>query len=199
MRIRPARAGDRDAVYEVCLRTGDAEATPPGSSTVTCWATSGPGPTWRCVRTSRSSPRPPSGVEGYIVGAEDTAAFETECDARWWPARRARYADPPGDRELTFDEVLRRHVHRPPRAPLDVLVDHPAHLHVNLLPRLQGHGVGRRLLATLFDAMVGVEGIHLGVAPRNARAAAFYVHNGFVPVGRPRGPGEGWLLGDGSR
>ena len=33
------------------------------------------------------------------------------------------------------------------------------------------------------------------VDPRNGRAASFYLHQGFVPVGRERGPDEGWLLG----
>ena len=27
------------------------------------------------------------------------------------------------------------------------------------------------------------------------RAAAFYAHLGFVPIGPRRGPGDGWLLG----
>ena len=107
---------------------------------------------------------------------------------------RARHPDPPAHRDLTPNELLhQRSITR--RRPPDVLVDHPAHLHVNLLPPLQGRGVGRRMLETLFDALVGVPGIHVGVAPRNARAAAFYVHHGFVPVGPPRRTGEAWLLG----
>jgi GNAT superfamily N-acetyltransferase len=108
---------------------------------------------------------------------------------------RARYPDPPGDRDLTPDQQLHRHLHHPPVAPPEVLDEFPAHLHVNLLPRAQGRGVGRRLLETLFDALAGVAGIHLGVAPENERAAAFYAHLGFVPIGPPLAPGAGRLLG----
>ena len=196
VRIRQARPGDRDAVYDVCLHTGDAGGDASGlvadpDLLGDVWA----GPYLAMRPQLAFVAETSAGVEGYIVGTEDTAAFAVECEALWWPALRARYPDPPDDRELTPDEVLHQRVHHPPGPPPDVLVDYPAHLPVNLLPRLQGRGVGRRLLETLFDALVDVPGIHLGVAPRNARAAAFYIHNGFVPVGPPRGPGEGWLLG----
>ena len=197
MLIRPARPTDRDAIYDVCLRTGDAgdDATALVDDhelfgDVWVGAYLALRPALAFVAESGA------GVDGYIVGTEDTAEFAAECEVRWWPARRARYPDPPDDGVLSPDQVLHRHVHHPPSPPpLDVLVEYPAHLHVDLLPRAQGHGTGRRLLETLFDALVDVPGIHLGVDPRNGRAASFYLHQGFVPVGRERGPGEGWLLG----
>lgn len=39
---------------------------------------------------------------------------------------------------------------------------YPAHLHVDLLPRAQGHGVGQRLMAALFArlAAFGAPGVH---------------------------------------
>ena len=195
VRIRPARPSDRDGVYAVCLRTGDAGGDASRWwSTVTCWVTSGLGPTWRCARDWRSWPRPPpvsratsSGPRRPLRSRWSVMRSGGRCCAPATPIRRMI--------ALTPDHVLHRHVHHPPGPPPDVVVEYPAHLHVNLLPPLQGRGVGRRLLETLFDALVDVPGVHLGVAPRNARAAAFYLHNGFVPVGRPRGPDEGWLLG----
>ena len=33
------------------------------------------------------------GACGYILGTGDTRAFEARCEAKWWPALRARYAD----------------------------------------------------------------------------------------------------------
>ena len=141
---------------------------PPGWwSTVTCMGDVWAGPYLALRPQLAFVSETSAGVEGYIVGTEDTAAFAIECDAQWWPALRARYPDPPDDRELTPDQVLHQQIHHPPGPPPDVLVDYPAHLHVNLLPRLQGRGVGRRLLETLFDALVDVPGVHLGVAPRN--------------------------------
>ncbi|MET0459413.1 MAG: GNAT family N-acetyltransferase [Ilumatobacteraceae bacterium] len=197
VRIRRARPSDRDAIYDVCLRTGDAGGDASGIvddrdlfGDVWVGAYLALRPDLVFVAEDRV------GVAGYIVGTDDTAGFAATCEAQWWPPLRARYGDAPDGGELTPTEVLRRHVHHPPPAPPpDVLVDHPAHLHVNLLPRAQGHGAGRRLLETLFDALIDVPGVHLGVHPRNARAASFYLHHGFVPVGPARGPGQGWLLG----
>jgi ribosomal protein S18 acetylase RimI-like enzyme len=189
-------ASDRDAIYDVCLRTGDAgrDATELYTDRrlfSDIWA----GP--YLVRRPHLAfvVEGDAGVDGYVVGADDTAAFESECEAHWWPVLRAQYPDPPGGRVLTPDERLHRHVHHPPVAPPEVLDEFPAHLHVNLLPRAQGRGAGRRLLETLFDALAGVAGIHLGVATENERAAAFYSHLGFFPVGPPPAPGAGRLLG----
>ena len=196
MRIRRAEARDRDAIYDVCLRTADAggdasalyvERDLPGD----VWA----GPYLELRPHLAFVAEHQAGVDGYIVGAEDTVAFGAECEAQWWPALRDRYPDPPDDRDLTPDQRLHRYIHHPPGAPPEVLAEYPAHLHVNLLPRAQGQGAGRRLLETLFDALAGVPGIHLGVARENERAAAFYAHLGFVPVGPPRAPSTGRLLG----
>jgi ribosomal protein S18 acetylase RimI-like enzyme len=65
-----------------------------------------------------------------------------------------------------------------------VLVQFPAHLHINLLPSGQGRGVGVRLVETLFDALgaIGVGGVHLGVGRRNVRAIGFYEHLGFRAI-----------------
>ena len=189
-------ASDREAIYDVCLRTGDAGADASGLySDRDLFGDVWVGPYLVLLPDLAFVAEGDAGLDGYVVGAADTAAFESACEGRWWPALRARYPDPPDDGQLTPDQQLHRLVHHPPRAPSDVLVEFPAHLHVNLLPRAQGRGVGRRLLETLFGALAGVPGIHLGVAPGNDRAAAFYAHLGFVPIGPRRGPGDGWLLG----
>ena len=51
-------------------------------------------------------------------------------------------------------------------------------------PRLQGIGVGRRLIDRLLAWMVeeGATGVHLGVDRNNKRAVGFYRHLGFVTV-----------------
>src|SRR3546814_10812782 len=43
-------------------------------------------------------------------------------------------------------DVCSSDLHHPLRMPDIVLRDYPSHLHINLLPRLQGRGVGRRLI-----------------------------------------------------
>jgi ribosomal protein S18 acetylase RimI-like enzyme len=75
-----------------------------------------------------------------------------------------------------------------------VAADYPAHLHVDLLPRAQGSGNGRRLVEHLFSRLraTGVRGIHLGVDADNERAVGFYRHLGMRPLRRQPG---GLLLG----
>jgi ribosomal protein S18 acetylase RimI-like enzyme len=64
---------------------------------------------------------------------------------------------------------------------------YPAHLHIDILPEGQGQGWGRKLIETLTGRMreLGVSAVHLGVAPTNHRAIAFYEAVGFhrVPFG----------------
>ena len=76
------------------------------------------------------------------------------------------------------------------------LADHPAHLHINLLPGYQGRGHGRTLMTTFLAALRarGVPAVHLGVASANTGARAFYARMGFteIPVA---GAGGGVYLG----
>ena len=64
----------------------------------------------------------------------------------------------------------------------------PAHLHIDLLPRAQGRGWGRRMLEQQMAALraTGAPGVHLCVAPGNTRAQVFYRKLGFVDL--PTGP-----------
>jgi ribosomal protein S18 acetylase RimI-like enzyme len=59
---------------------------------------------------------------------------------------------------------------------------YPAHLHIDLLPRAQGHGMGRKIMTVFLERLreLGVEGVHLGVSKRNLNAIAFYEHLGFL-------------------
>lgn len=129
---------------------------------------------------------------GYVVGVADTEAFEDWCAEHWWPPLRDRLpegadVDPATDPDP--DAWLLRLPHDPPRTPAHLLADHPAHLHVDLLPHVQGAGHGRRLLGALFDALRerGVPGVHLGASVRNTRAIGFYRHLGFRALGEGDG------------
>lgn len=118
------------------------------------------------------------GVAGYVLAAEDTRAFEAWAESNWWPNLREQYPLADGD---SPDTALIRLIHDPPLAAADILADHPAHLHIDLLPRLQGSGYGRRLIELILAKLRerGVGGVHLGVAAKNPRAIAFYRHLGF--------------------
>ncbi|GIG41353.1 GNAT family N-acetyltransferase [Cellulomonas phragmiteti] len=178
--LRPFHPSDLPGMYRVCLLTGAAgeDATalyrdPELLGHVYCgpYPTADPGLSFVVVDEQ--------GVGGYVVATADTVAFDAWCRRAWWPVLRGRYPrhDDPGDG--TADHVLRARIHALDPSP--TLPDAPAHLHVDLLPRLQGQGWGRRLIETLADALRarGVPGVHLGVDGRNTRAIAFYEHLGF--------------------
>jgi ribosomal protein S18 acetylase RimI-like enzyme len=196
--IRRAVPGDRDALYDICVRTGDngGDARPLYSNHELLgeiWV----GPYLALQPDLAFVAEDGDGVVGYVLGAGDTSAFEAACEQRWWPALRARYTDPPGGAALTADERLIRRIHRPPATPASVVEEYPGHVHIDILPRGQGHGIGRRLMRTVFDALaaLGVDGVHLGVGARNTRAIGFYRHLGFAPVGPPGDESSGLLLG----
>jgi ribosomal protein S18 acetylase RimI-like enzyme len=114
-----------------------------------------------------------------VLGALDTVDFEARCEAGWWPPLRVRYPERPDGR--TLDDLLVGMLHhRHPRRD-GVLDRFPSHLHIDLLPDVQGRGWGRRLMATLFDALAadGSPGVHWGVSAQNHRALGFYRHLGF--------------------
>jgi len=120
------------------------------------------------------------GVGAYVLAAIDTAEFEAACEREWWPALRERYplAEPRSGRR---DHEPVAHIHRPPTMPESVVERYPAHLHIDLLPRMQGGGNGRRMIEALVAELqeAGAPGVHLGVAAANGRAIGFYEHLGF--------------------
>jgi ribosomal protein S18 acetylase RimI-like enzyme len=191
--IRPATAADRPALYEICRLTGDTGEDASGLYADPyllgeVWV----GP-YLVLEPDLAFVGDDGGnAVGYVLGAADTAAFEAACEERWWPALRGRYPDPPPSGELTPDEELHRWIHHPPPTPAAVLAEYPAHLHIDLLPRAQGRGLGRRLVDTLLGTLRdrGVRGVHLGVDAANRRAQGFYDHLGFEVIGPdPDDPG----------
>ena len=64
--------------------------------------------------------------------------------------------------------------------------EYPSHLHIDILPRQQGKGFGRKLIETLFAALAakGSPGVHLFVGARNLTALAFYRRIGMTEFSR---------------
>ena len=183
-KIRKYQPGEERVLYDICLLTGDsgADATelyrdPRLLGEVYA------GPYLRFPAALALVGEDADGVAGYVLGVPDTIAFERWCEREWWPDLRDRY---PLD---TFpdgspDDRIVHLIHTPPTASPEVVERYPAHLHIDLLPRLQGQGDGRRLLETLLDglAAMGAPGIHLGVSLLNEKAIGFYRRMGFTEV-----------------
>lgn len=184
MDVRPYREDDLEAIYRVCLLTGasgqDASDLYRDHKLVGHLFA---GPYGVLRPSSALVVEDEQGVGGYILGAPDTPDFETELERVWWPPLRAQYEDPEGlrYRDLTPDQRLIRSIHHPVLTPPEITDSYPAHLHIDLLPRFQGRGLGKVLIDRWCRLMrsMGATGVHLGVGAANERAVRFYRAYGF--------------------
>jgi ribosomal protein S18 acetylase RimI-like enzyme len=191
--IRPTEFADLDAMYAICVATGDAGADASamyndpdllGHIYVAPYVLMESG--FGFVLDARTGDS--AEVLGYAVAAADTAEFEAECEHAWWPALRRRspaVGEPPGE---DSDAGLIAMIHTPEPTGPEVLAEYPAHLHVDLLPGAQGLGAGRKLMDAIEDELRvrGAPGVHLGTDPANVRSQGFYEHLGY----RRLRPGE---------
>lgn len=178
--LRPASPADRPAVEAICIATGDDGRDARGlfghpELLAHLWAS----PHLIADPALATIVEDEHGPAGYLVATADTLGFERWCEQHWWPALRQRYPidEAWGDR----DRELVALVHEPDATPASLAAAYPAHLHINLLPRAQGSGLGRVLIDRLLTQLRGrgVRGVHLGVSPTNTRAIRFYEHLGF--------------------
>lgn len=184
MAIRCYRPGDRAAVYDVCLRTGDAGAD--ASQLVSDPELPGhvyAGPYLALCPELAFVLEQDGAVAGYVVGALDTRAFVDAYRERWLP-RLAGSHPPPARPPATHEQRILDALHRPELMLTPHFPGHPSHLHVNLLPAAQGRGQGRALVETICGALsaAGSPGVHLGVQRRNERALGFYPRAGFERI-----------------
>ena len=183
--IRPYRPSDRDALYEVCVRTADVGGDATGILE--------DDRLWGDIFAAPYVERHPDlawVVEsadgrtiGYIVATSDTEAFETWFRDEWWPGVADRYPLS-GESEPTRQDAMIGLANRRAPGQDSYSAEYPAHLHIDLLPETQGQGLGRRLIETLFDELRrrGVPGLHLGMNPANAAAGAFYERLGMTLI-----------------
>ena len=187
--VRKAVLSDIPYVYEICLKTGDS-----GKDAAELFNDpylighyyAAPYlifPDSICF-IAESQCRP----QGYIIAVPDTIAFNQWLEKDWLPPLRLRYPlqSPQDEVRLKKEKEIIKAIHNT-HFPIDTaeqpwLSGYPAHLHIDLLPSLQGKGMGRTLTDTLFDQLKkqGVPGLHLGVGSSNAGAVAFYQKLGFT-------------------
>ncbi|QIG39861.1 GNAT family N-acetyltransferase [Microbacterium sp. 4R-513] len=183
-RIRPFRPGDEPALADICLRTADEGVDATGLFE--------DDEIWAQIFVLPYAARHPDlafvvetddgRVAGYVVCAPDTREFEVWFATEWWPRFAERWPRPDEERSRQ-DGTLRyaygRHAGAEPYGDA-----YPAHLHIDLLPELQGQGWGRRLIDTLVAALRerGVTGLHLVASSGNTGALAFYTRLGFTAL-----------------
>lgn len=187
--IRPFRPGDEPTLSQICVLTADAGADATGIFADDAL--------WGAVFVLPYVARHPDlafvvetddgQVAGYIVGTPDTRTFEDWFAAEWWPQFAERWPRPdpslPEGVRTRQDGTLTYAYGR--RGGAEPFGDtYPAHLHIDLLPELQGEGWGRRLIETLSAALRerGVSGVHLAADVRNTRAGEFYPRVGFTRI-----------------
>lgn len=181
--IRAYEPADSDALYRICLLTGDdgQDATPLyrapallGHYYAAPYAAHDPTLCFLLTHEGETC--------GYILGTADTVAFCMWSEAHWFPPLRARYPLP-APAATDADAQLIRLLHQ--GYPLTEIANaYPAHLHIDLLPIAHGRGWGRRLTQHFLTHLRAraVSSLHLGVSRANARAVAFYEAMGFHPV-----------------
>jgi ribosomal protein S18 acetylase RimI-like enzyme len=194
--IRPYRPTDRDDIYDVCLRTADSgrDATDlyPGDPELVGDVFAGPyaflEPDFTFVVDDGGR------ATGYILGTPDTTRFAKEFRERWLPLVGDRHPAP-AHAPTTRAEEMAWLLHHPETMVVPELADHPAHLHIDLLPGYQRSGLGRRLVHTLLAAFrdAGAARVHLGMHADNTPARAFYDRLGFQELDVPTPPGVTYL------
>ena len=185
--IRPYRPKDLNALYDICLKTGDTgeDAThlyrdPKllGHLYAAPYAVLEPDLTFVLEDSA--------GVCGYILGAFNSETFYERLETEWFPPLRERYPKPSGDESgwIRDERIVKQFYGEPPESPF--LGAYPSHLHIDLLPRAQGSGNGRTLMETFLAVLIekGSPGVHLGTSPKNVRSEKFYLKMGFHKLKR---------------
>lgn len=191
--LRPASPADLPALYEVCLQTGDGGADATGRFSDPAWLGHRfvgpyvhlePGFSWTLEDAT--------GPCGYLLGAPDSQGFARRFEQEWMPRVASEFRELVQRHPLALStleaEQRRWFAHRQWVFP-QPLNRYPAHLHVDLLPRVQGQGFGRAMIPRILEAMTvaGVPGVHLGMHPDNHRALNFYQSLGFIELARMEG------------
>lgn len=207
--IRRANAADSPAVSRICLLTADAGVSAeklhkagelPGLMYAEPYVHLATGFGFVMVDSAKAQDQF-GGVVGYTLGTYDTRAFERALKETWFPPYLEKYplsaleppdADTPSHlRDLTpNDKQYIRTIHNPLSASDISIAFSPAHLHIDILPEYQRQGWGKRLIAEAVRFLKeekGLDGLWLGLDPRNANAKKFYGRLGMTEI--PDAPG----------
>jgi ribosomal protein S18 acetylase RimI-like enzyme len=196
--IRPARPGDEPGAYHVCLKTGDngGDGEPFFQEDPDALGRIYVGPYLAFEPGLSLVLEDGQSVCGYALAARDSGAFYARYEAEWRPDLCARFPEPRGEpgRWTRVQQVYHCY-HHPDYFCPEPYEAYPSHLHIDLLPRAQGRGYGRRMMQMLMDALRrrGSPGAHLGLSTLNTRAYGFYQRLGFRELTRVGTAGDGCI------
>ncbi|HOK77142.1 MAG TPA: GNAT family N-acetyltransferase [Verrucomicrobiota bacterium] len=187
--IRPATPRDMAGAYEVCLKTGDSgnDGTALYSDDPSALGNIYVGPYIMFEPELAYVLEDAAGICGYVLGALDSECFYRRVIQEWFPPLRTRHPAPVGDpASWTPTQQLYYEYHNPQFYYPDTFRPYPSHMHIDLLPRAQGRGLGRRMVEHLIAKLVklGSPGVHLGLSAVNTRAYRFYQKMGFFDLPR---------------
>ena len=184
--IRSYQSGDRDAVYDICLKTGDSGKD--GSHQFTDPLALGhiyAGPYMEYEPQSVFILNNGKNLSGYIMGTMDSKAFYDWMYNEWFQLLRNTYSQPSGDPSrwsrtektinIFFTEMNKK-----------LFEEFPAHLHIDLLPIAQGKGQGKLMMDHYISHLVNndIKGVHLELSITNIRAFNFYKRYGMSELER---------------
>ena len=187
--IRTAHIEDQAATYYVCLKTGDYgrdgerffRDDPDALGRIFVGPYLAFEPEFSLVLEDHE------GVCGYAFGALDSRSFYARYEAEWRPQLCAQFPMPAGDpARWTRAQTVYSWYHHPDYFCPEPYAEYPSHLHIDLLPRAQGLGWGRRMMEQVMDALRERQspGAHLGVSVMNQTALGFYQRLGFQELAR---------------
>lgn len=187
--IRPARAEDQAGAYYVCLKTGDfgKDGEPFYREDPDALGRIFVGPYLKFEPELSLILEDAEGICGYAFAALDSQTFYDRYEREWRPQLVSEFPMPGGDRsKWTRVQHVHSWYHEPDYFTPEPYEEYPSHMHIDLLPRAQGRGYGRRMMEQLMAKLQerGSPGAHLGVSAINLPAQAFYKKLGFHELTR---------------
>ncbi len=187
--IRPARPEDQAGAYYVCLKTGDhgrdGEAfyqdDPDALGRIFV------GPYIEFEPQLSLILEDAEGVCGYALAALDSRAFYERYERECRPGLCAAFAMPLRDPATwTRAQTVHSWYHRPDYFCPEPYEQYPSHMHIDLLERARGQGIGRRMREQQMVKLreLGSPGAFLAVSVQNAPATRFYEKLGFRKLAR---------------
>lgn len=179
--VRKFEEKDRSDLYHVCLATGDSGANAVhlynhkdmiGEIYVGPYLTFQPDLSFTLIQ---------DGVAGYALAALDTTSFENTLSQKWWPLILEKYNGLSPENFNEREKNLFSYIKNPPLRPKKFVDQYPSHLHIDLLEKAQGHGIGKAMMLIVLETLreQGSKGVHLGMGAQNSRAFTFYTKLGF--------------------